>query len=802
MSFAEEYMRHTGLEPLPFQKEVWQAMGEGKSGLITSSTGTGKTLAVWLGFLNQATNKSGLQALWITPLRALAQDTTHALSRPVTWGEFKWQVDSRTGDTPASARAKQLKSPPGALVITPESLSLILSDPKGQQLLSNLTTVIVDEWHELLSSKRGTQVELALARLRKWNSGLQVWGLSATLGDTQVAAQALGVDHIVSGEQNKEIIVRSLVPANFSRFPWSGHLGLQMMPRVADELEQGGSALLFINTRTQAELWFQNLSMMLPELGDSLAIHHGSLDREERTRVEDGLRNGTVTAVVTTSTLDLGVDFNPVDRVYQIGSPKGVARAIQRAGRSGHRPGAASEITIVPTNALELIDIAALRSAVQVRHVEARVPPHLPLDVLVQHLVTLAIGGGFEPSETYQEVKSTYSYKDLSPEEWNWCLLFITQGGASLSAYPDFKKVLYVDGKYVVEDRRIAMRHRMSIGTIISDAMVKVQFLKGGAIGYVEESYAARLKPGSRFIFAGRQLECVRVKDMTCWVKKAKAGKGQIVRWAGARMSLTTELADEILKKLDEAHDGILDQPEMQLAADLLKIQSEWSQIPHRGVLLSESLKSREGYHVFVYPFGGRMVHEGIAALLAYRLGQIQPQTFSLSYNDYGLELFSDAPIPWEEALQQGILEEVEPGKLLTELKGAINASELAKRQFREIARISGLVFNGYPKSSKTMKQLQVSSGLLYDVLSEYEPNHMLLHQAEREVLERELNYSRLMETLRNMSKLECVVTHPERPTPFAFPLIVTRLRESLSSEDLDVRIKKMVEALERASSV
>lgn len=792
----ERWFSRQGWQPLPFQREVWELQSRGESGLLHSSTGTGKTLAAWLGFAAQAPPEGGLYALWITPLRALAEDTAIALNRPLADLGIEWRVDRRTGDTGASIKQSQIKDPPGALVTTPETTSLLLSLVDSADLFRNLKMVVVDEWHELMGSKRGTLVELALARFRRWNPNLMVWGLSATLGNMPQAAEVLRVPNIVQGERDKEILIESLLPQSVTHFSWAGHLGAQMMPRVAEEIEHANSSLIFTNTRSQAELWFQGLQMLLPELGDRLALHHGSLDRATRESVEHGLRSGDIQAVVCTSTLDLGVDFSPVERVFQIGSPKGVARLIQRAGRSGHRPGEASRVTVVPTHALELIDIAALRVAVAERRIESRTPPVLPLDVLIQHLVTIALAGGFVAEELREEVLSTHAFQHLSREEWEWCLRFVTRGGTSLEAYEGFHRLVERDGYYRVRNRRIAMQHRMAIGTIVSDSVVRVAYMRGRPIGTVEESFASRLRKGDRFIFAGRPLEFIMLRDLTCYVRPARSSKGQVVRWLGAKMSLSTELSQEIRLKLDEASEGVLQEREMQFSSELLQIQARWSAIPAEDELLVELVESREGQHVFVYPIEGRSVHDGLAPLLAYRIGKIRPMSFTIGANDYGFELLSPDPIPFEEALEQGLFS---PNHLVEDIAGSLNTTELARRQFREIARVAGLVFQGYPGAPKSNKQIQASSGLIYDVFAKYEPDNRLLEQANREVMDRQLERSRFYEVLGRLSTSKLRLMRPPRPTPFAFPLLASRFRDTQSSEDAESRIQKMIESLEKA---
>lgn len=794
----ESWFAKQGWEPLEFQREVWNLQRQGASGLLHSSTGTGKTLAAWLGFVSQAPPNGGPYALWITPLRALAEDTALALNRPLPELGVQWRVDLRTGDTASSAKQVQLKDPPGALVTTPETASLLLSLPEAESYFQTLQMVVVDEWHELMGSKRGTLVELALARFRKWNPNLMVWGLSATLGNLGQAASVLKVDHMVKGHQEKNILIQSLMPENIVHFPWAGHLGAQMMPRVAEQIENCRSALIFTNTRSQAEIWYQGLQMLLPELGDRLAIHHGSLDRATRERVEDGLRSGDVQAVVCTSTLDLGVDFSPVEKVFQIGSPKGVGRLIQRAGRSGHRPGEQSSVTIVPTHALEMVDIAALRVAVAEKRVESRNPPPLPLDVLVQHMVTIALGGGFESQDLKTEVRSTHAFANLTDEEWNWCLQFITKGGSSLQAYEGFHRVAERNGRYLVKSRRIAMQHRMAIGTIVSDSMVRVAFLRGKPIGTLEESFVSRLRKGDQFVFAGRSLEFVMLRDMTCYVRPARTRNAQVVRWMGAKMSLSTELSDEMRIKLDEAAGGILHEPEMQFSHELLQIQDRWSRIPARDELLAEMIETREGHHLFLFPIEGRQVHEGLASLFAYRIGKIRPISFTLSANDYGFEMLSVDPIPFEEAREEGLLSSQ---NLFEDIAGSINSAELARRQFREIARVAGLVFQGFPGAPRSSKQIQASSGLLFDVFTQYDPENLLVAQASREVMERQLERSRFADVLRRMESSKLCLTQPPRPTPFAFPLLAARFRETQSSESAEDRIKKMIASLEKSAA-
>jgi ATP-dependent helicase Lhr and Lhr-like helicase len=803
-----------------------------------------------------------LTVLWITPMRALAADTLRALQQPLEFmrqavvdsdGVIQplppaaaWSAGARSGDTAASERSAQNKRLPTVLVTTPESLSLLLARADAREVLGSVRMVVVDEWHELLGNKRGVQVQLALARLkaptlptacgllppegalrlRPGKAGsaapagdekpLLVWGMSATLGNLGEAMHTLlGYDGgtLVRGAVPKKLVIDTLLPHSAERFPWGGHLGLTMLPQVIGEIEKSSTTLVFANTRAQSEIWYQAIIDARPDWAGVVALHHGSLDRAVREWVEAGLKNGELKAVVCTSSLDLGVDFLPVERVLQIGSPKGVARLLQRAGRSGHAPGRPSRITLVPTQSIEMVEGAAAREAVANGLIEARSSPDQPLDVLVQHLVTVALGGGFSPDALYTEVRSTAAYANLSPESWEWALNFVRQGGASLEAYPDYHRALPDEqGTWRVPSARLARRHRMNIGTIVSDSNMAVQYLGGGRIGTVEESFVARMRTGDCFLFGGRLLELVRIHEMTAWVKRSSGKRAAVPRWGGSRFPLSVTLAEAVVEQFALAEQGKFDSPELRCVKPLLALQQRWSALPTPAILLAETLQTREGSHLFLYPFAGRHVHLGLANLIAWRVAQHEPRTFSIAVNDYGFELLSATPVDWltllpqvlrsgHDAAAQDALAQADPrAALLHEVLASLNATELARRRFREIARVSGLIFQGFPGEKRSSKQLQASSSLFYEVFRKYDPSNRLLLQAEQELLAQELEIGRLGASLAKIAGQQLVIKALPRPTPFAFPLMVERFREQMSNENVADRIARMVAQLETAA--
>jgi ATP-dependent Lhr-like helicase len=811
-SQADAWLAARGWQPFEFQRDVWQAIAQGRSGMLHATTGAGKTYAVWLGMLDGLLRRNPpgrgaepLRAIWLTPMRALAADTTRALAQPLRDLASEWTIGQRTGDTPSAERARQDRRFPTVLVTTPESLSLMLTRENARQELQGVEYVVVDEWHELIGSKRGVQAQLAIARLWRFNPSLVVWGLSATLGNLQQAMEVLcrpgmaAADApqpaLVRGRIDKELVIDTLIPPDPGKYSWAGHLGARMQQPVVDEIGKSGTTLVFTNVRSQAEIWYQLLLEARPEWAGEIALHHGSMDRATREWVERGLKEGTLRAVVATSSLDLGVDFLPVERVLQIGSPKGVARMMQRAGRSGHAPGRASRLTLVPTNTMEIIEAAAARRAAYAGRVEQRESPDKPLDVLVQHLVTVALGGGFRADELFDEVRTAWAYRELTPKEFDWALAFCERGGESLTAYPDYHRITQdEDGIFRVRDRGIAKRHRLGIGTIVSDAAMQVKYMSGARIGTIEEGFIARLHKGDCFFFAGKLLEFIRVQEMAAYVKKATRNKGTVPTWQGSKMALSTEMGDAVLEMMQRAAQGDFFEPELEAARPMLDTQARLSHIPTPDAVLVESFRSREGHHVYVYPFAGRHVHLGLASLLAWRLTRERPNTFSLSVNDYGFELVAAEEFDLAPIMDKRVFS---TANLLHDVLASLNSTELAQRRFREIARVAGLVFAGYPGQPKSTRQLQASSGLFFEVFRKYDKGNLLLSQAEREVLSQELEISRLRASLNHLVRKNLQFAQLRHPSPMSLPLMVERFREQLTTEQLSSRLDRILKDME-----
>ncbi len=794
-----QWMADKGNVPFKFQTDTWKKFGNGYSGMVVAPTGFGKTYSVFLGLISDFLNhpekyKDGLKMIWITPLRSLSKDIAKAMQEAIDEIGLDWTVGVRNGDTDPKVRQQQVRNMPEILVATPESLHLLLGQKNHDRFFQNLQSIVIDEWHELLGSKRGILVELGISQLRKYVPKLKIWGISATIGNLDEAIDVLIPYAIkktkITAKEHKKIDIIPVFPDEVEILPWAGHLGHKLADKVVPIILESNSTIVFTNTRSQSEMWYQLLLDAYPDFAGQIAIHHSSIDAHLRIWIEENLSNGKLKAVVSTSSLDLGIDFKPVDTVIQIGSAKGVARFLQRAGRSGHSPFETSKIYCVPTHSLELIEVAALKEAIKQNVIEPREPQVLCFDILVQFLMTLAIGDGFYPQDTYERIKQVYTFQEMTADEWKNILDFLTVGGSVLQGYEEYHKVVVMeDGLFKVTSRKIAMLHRMNMGAIVSDAMLKVKFISGGYIGMVEEYFISRLKKEEKFILAGRVLEIAMVKDMTVYVRSSK-GKALAPSYLGGRLPLSTNLGRFLREKLSGALNPKSSEKELKFLHPLLINQEKRSHIPKEDEFLVELIKNREGYHLFMYPFEGRLVHEVMAALIAYRISKLAPISFSMAMNDYGFELFSDKEIPLNDDNLHKILTRE---NLMIDVISSINSAEMARRKFRDIAVISGMVIQNLPGQQRSNKALQSSAGLIFKVLEDHDPNHFLVRQAYTEVFNMQLQEQRLVEAFKRIEKSKIILKFANTFTPLSFPIKVDSLRQTLTSESLDARIQKLI---------
>lgn len=794
------YFSTQGMTPFPFQEEAWTRTRQGTHQLIQCPTGSGKTLAATgaaLDGLMAVEHAPGIRLLYITPLRAMTRDLEQALAAPLAHTVHR--VSTRSGDTSSKDRAALFRSPPQVLLTTPESLSALLTSPKAPALFGRLESVVVDEWHDLWASKRGIQTQLGLARLRQYCPHLTLTGVSATLENPDEALAALLGPHtegvLTLGDLPRALNLRVLEPESDTRIPWAGHLGLSMLRPLSRALHKGQTTVLFTNTRNQAEQWYQALSIVRHDL--TIQLHHGSLARDTRHGVETALKEGSVDVVVATSALDLGVDYPAIELIIQVGSARAVSRLVQRAGRANHRPGASSEVLLVPTHRLHLHEYAAIADALDAKQLEPIRPPEGSLDVLMQHLVTLACQAPWAADAMFQEVTSTWAYRNLDRAQFDQVLDALHRGSHSLLEYPEFSRLIpNEEGQWQVADRRTAMRHRLSIGTIVSHTQVSVKIRRGARLGQVEESFASRLPPGSRFRFAGRHLEVLSLRDGELVVKAAKGGTSvEVPRWSGGRLPLSDTLAQQVLARMHTPRpisSRIINGPWLaQALSHTEAVQRRLSACPGNDYTLLERYQSRDGHHALFYPFAGWLVHHALGPLLAYRLTRYMPATLTVTVNDYGIEFLTDHTKPLDVLIEQW-QDLLNPENLMADLTQAINLSELVRRQFRATARIAGWLFEGYPGRTKSTRALQSSAGLLFDVLSQYDPDHVLLQQARLDVWLDWCDLPRLQTTLQRMSHQPIEQVLLNQPSPMALPLMIERLEARLSSETVATRLRKL----------
>lgn len=795
----ESWFTKQGWSPATFQKQAWDAHGRGQSGIISVPTGHGKTMAAIGGPLIQMLMSSNTelqhtQVIYLAPLKALARDIHLTLNQLMADLELPFRVHLRTGDSSTQDRKHAEKFPPHILITTPESFAVMCTQKNAKSQFSDVHTVIVDEWHELVATKRGSLLELTLARLKSWNPLVLVWGVSATLGNLREAAETLTASLtptiVTDPEARQKLTIRTSVTDDVPPSVWFGSMGEKLLSSVLERVNPEQTHLFFTNTRRAAEFWYSSICALRPEWAPRVALHHGSLSKQERELVEAGLKQRRIRIVVATSSLELGVDFPRIENIYQLGSVKSLGRALQRSGRGMHTPGQDKVLEIIPVSLFDALEPAAIMQAHAEQLVESRHPLRCPLDVVLQHILNCAFDDGFDPEQLFQEITSAKSFRDFTWPQMEWALDFLSTGGKTLKAYAKYQKMELKQGRYVFRDSKIARDHRLNIGTIVGELGIQVRFLKGNTIGQISEAFAAKLKKGDAFLFSGRSLQFVHLRDGAVYVKLASSGTTATASWSGHSLSISSTLMDFIRDEVEKptAYMDGLSSSDVKLRNLLLSSQERLSHKPHPGETLLERYSSREGHHLFLYLWAGRVMHEGIGHLFAYRLAKNSPNTISVAANDYGIELLGAEPFPDIDTLKSIFLSE---DNLEQDMQESLNFKELVKRQFREIARVSGLIIANSARSERTVRHLQMSSGLLFDVFSSYDPENPLLAQARREVLDNQLSLELVRERLSNAHSTQWVESVIDRLSPFALTLYLERTKSRVSTETLEHRIAR-----------
>ncbi len=701
-----------------------EAASRGEHTLLIAPTGAGKTMAGFLPSLVELAatgGGGGLHTLYISPLKALGADIARNLSAPVAEVGIDIRIETRSGDTSSEARARQRVAPPDILLTTPESLLLLLSDDNAFRLFANLRCIVIDEIHALAGTKRGDQLALCLSRLAAVAPAARRVGLSATVAHPAAMLAFVGAKaRLIEAADGAPPQVGLLLPPG--RIPWSGHMGVAAAEVVLERIRAAGMTIVFVNTRAQAELIFQAV-WKFNEDNLPIAIHHGSLDLAQRKRVEAAMSAGTLRAVIATSSLDLGIDWGGVDQVLQIGAPKGVSRLLQRVGRANHRLDEASIATLVPANRFEVLECEAAIEGVKVKALDGDWPRPGGLDVLAQHILGMACAAPFHPDILYNEVISAAPYSNLSRADFNDVLKFVEDGGYALAAYERYRK-LFRDSEGLVHivNARILRQHKMNIGTIVEAPTLKVRLVgkKGGfgqGLGEVEEYFVNMLTPGDTFMFAGRLLKFLRLRETTVEVAESTGGEPKVPAYAGGRMPMTTNLADRVRAMLHNPACWHLFPDDVQ---EWLKLQKSRSKLPGPDNLLVETFPRAGRWYMVAYCFEGRNAHQSLGMLLTKRMERFGFRPLGFVATDYVLATWSvNQPTDVAKLFEQDLLGD--------DLESWMAESSMLRRTFRNVAVIAGLIPRFQPGADKNRRQVTVNADLIYDVLRKHQPDHVLL---------------------------------------------------------------------------
>lgn len=793
-----DWFARRGWRAHPHQLEMLAAAKAGKSALLIAPTGGGKTLAGFLPSLvelaeaeHAGTPHKGLHTLYISPLKALTADIARNLQAPVEEMGLEITVDTRTGDTKQAARKRQRVKPPNMLLTTPESLALMLSYPDSVAQFANLKTIVIDELHTLVESKRGHLLALGLARLKRLAPGLRLVGLSATVADPAWLQRWLDPDAIlVHGGRGPVPDVSVLLPEG-AELPWAGHMALGSMQAVYRAIGEARTAIVFVNTRAQAEMTFQEL-WRLNEDGLAIALHHGSLEREQRQRVEAAMAEGRLQAVVATSSLDLGIDWGAVDLVIQIGAPKGVSRLLQRIGRSNHQFDKPSRALLVPGSRFVLLECQAAIDGVHEHTLDGLPPQPGGLDVLAQHVLCVACGHPFDPDELYEEITAVLPYAHVTRETFDQVIAFVAHGGYALRAYERFHKITKdEDGRYVVASPQIARSYRMNVGTIVQEATLKVKLKRGRRLGEVEEYFAQLMEPGDTFIFAGELLRFEGIRELTVEVSRAigphKAPK--IPSFLGGRFSFTTHLADRVR---DMLHD---DEKLKQFPEDVqawAQAQKERSQLPPREGLLVETFPRGERFYLVAYCFEGRNAHQTLGMLLTKRMERFGYQPMGFVASEYVIAVWSLKPVERiDDLFDQDMLGD--------DLEAWMEESSLLKRTFRNCAMIAGLIDKNRPGEERSARNITFNTDTIYNALRQHEPDHILLRATREEAATGLTDVGRLGDFLARVQRQ--IIHRPlDQPSPLSVPVLLEIGKESVAQDAVDALLEEGSDALIEAA--
>jgi ATP-dependent Lhr-like helicase len=765
------------------------AARSGESVLLIAPTGGGKTLAGFLpSLVDLAQNpRPGLHTIYVSPLKALATDIARNLTRPVQDMGLSISIEARTGDTPANRRARQKASPPHILLTTPESLAILLSLPDAPTFFGCLACIVMDEVHALAGTKRGDQLALGVARLRTLAPAARRVGLSATVAHPDAIQAYTGASRRIDVADGAPPEITMTLPEG--RLSWSGHMGLEAAPQVMAHIKDAGMTIVFVNTRAQAELMFQAL-WKLNDTTLPIALHHGSLEVEQRRKVEAAMAAGSLRAVVATSSLDLGIDWGGVDQVIQVGAPKGVSRLLQRVGRANHRMDEASKAILVPANRFEVLECEAAILGVAARELDGDPPRPGGLDVLAQHLHGIACSAPFLPDEIFQETITAAPYAALIRTDFDDVLRFVEDGGYALRAYDQWKKLFRdSEGRMHVRNARTAAALRMNIGTIVEAPVLKVKLTGkrgfGPTLGEIEEYFVNLLRPGDTFMFAGRLLRFIRIRDTACECMEGGDGDPMVPAYEGGRMPLTTNLADRVR--------GLLQTPEKwglfpDQVRDWLQLQRGVSRMPGRNDLLIETFPRGDRWYLVAYCFEGRNAHQTLGMLVTKRMERAGYAPLGFVATDYVLGIWSANPPRNVAAL-------FDQDMLGDDLESWMADSSMLKRTFRNVAVIAGLIQRNLPGAEKNRRQVTVNSDLIYDVLRRHQPDHILLRAARNDAASGLIDVGRIAGML---SRVKGHIVHMvlSRVSPLAVPVLLEIGRESVRTDSDEEALLAEAEAI------